>query len=467
MKALLPRNLPAAAALALLGGIALVPFAGIGAADAQPVVSAATTFEGVRANWVRRADLGPLARGFEVRVLREYAPAAPLLTPKPGDLYVYVNTGGSDTCALNRIDALNSNAHSRVSVIDGRSHALLASAELHDAMGPLQSTALSPDGRFAYVPAESEGAPVLFKVDALSLQPLKMLDVGGTVHHMQVWQDRYLLIDTVAAPGAAEGSGQATYLFDPETDTIIGGVGARGMGGTPYASWADPAHEFVYVLMEIAADATSTAFRSAGVPGAAPYWVAKVDPRDWSVVAEYPYPGLRSDWIQFDASGHHMFVNGSADDSLSKIDLANGALDWRTFTGVGPDGIELDATGKLVWIANKGENWKYHASRTLTVVNTDTGARVDTVIADGSGIDHIVLSPDGAEIWATASESGAVVVLDAATRKNLARIPMPGFGDPHGVVFVAYGADGVGRVVADQGDFHGGVDPRNGKPLGE
>jgi YVTN family beta-propeller protein len=100
-------------------------------------------------------------------------------------------------------------------------------------------------------------------------------------------------------------------------------------------------------------------------------------------------------------------------------------------------------------------------------VNTDTGARVDTVIADGSGIDHIVLSPDGAEIWATASESGAVVVLDAATRKNLARIPMPGFGDPHGVVFVAYGADGVGRVVADQGDFHGGVDPRNGKPLGE
>ncbi|MBW6505878.1 MAG: hypothetical protein K0B00_03915 [Rhodobacteraceae bacterium] len=465
MKTLLQKSLLSAVVFALLGGVALVPLVGGGSAGAQPIVSAATAFEGVRVNWVRRAENGPLGQAFEVRVLREYAPAAPVLAPKPGDLYVYVNTGGSDTCTLNRIDVLNSNAHSRVNVIDARSRALLASAELHDAIGPLQSTALSPDGRFAYVPAESEGAAVLFKVDALSLQPLKMLDIGGAVHQMQVWQDRYLLIDTIAAPGAADGEGHAVLLFDPETDTIIGGIGARGTGGMPYASWADPAHEFIYVLMEIASDATSAAFRSAGVAGAMPYWVAKVDPADWSVVAEFPYPGLRSDWIQFDASGHHMYVNGADDDSLSKLDLVNGTLDWRAFTGVGPDGIELDATGDLVWIANKGENWKYHASRTITVVNTGTGARVDTVVADGSGIDHIVLSPDGTEIWASASDSGAVVVLDATTRKNLARIPMPGFGDPHGVVFVAYGDDGAGRVVADQGDFHGGVDPRNGKPL--
>jgi DNA-binding beta-propeller fold protein YncE len=454
-------------AIALFGALAAFAFVPQHAAQAQHAANVAAPFNAWRAAWVRHADQGSLAGDFQVIELKTYAPGGPqVVVPKPGDLFVYVNTGGQDACGLARPDVFNLNAHSRVSVFNARTRELVGSQEMHDASGVLHASAVSPDGRFAYVPSDNGSSPVLFKVDALTLQPLKMLDVGGAIHHMQVWQDRYLLIDVYSPQESGSGEKHATFLLDPETDTVVGGIRAQGMGGYPYSAWADPAHEFIYFLMEPASDAvTSPEFQAGAIVGAVPFWVAKVDPKDWSVVAEYPYPGLRSNWIQFDANGSHMFVNGSADDSLSKIDIATGEMVWRAFTGAGPDGIELSADGTEVWIANRGANWKYHSGKTMTVVNAETGARIETVITEGSGINHIVLSPDGTEIWASAGDSGALIVVDALTRKNLARLPMPGFGDPHGVVFVAYDAEGNGRVVADQGDFHGGIDPRNGAPL--
>ena len=72
----------------------------------------------------------------------------------------------------------------------------------------MQTTALSPDGRYVYIigPSAQVAPPpgggmagnvlrspaTLLKVDAMTLQPIKQLAVGGRPHHAQVFQDRRL-----------------------------------------------------------------------------------------------------------------------------------------------------------------------------------------------------------------------------------------------------------------------------------
>ena len=77
------------------------------------------------------------------------------------------------------------------------------------------------DGYENYSPAAT-----LIKVDALTLQPIKALDIGGRIHHGQVFRDVMLIDMFGRAPG-----GLAIMLLDPETDEILGGVKDSDLGG--------------------------------------------------------------------------------------------------------------------------------------------------------------------------------------------------------------------------------------------
>ena len=74
-------------------------------------------------------------------------------------------------------------------------------------------------------------------------------------------------------------------------------------------------------------------------------------------------------------------------------------------------------------------------------------------------MDHVLLSPNGKEIWATSNGEGRILVYDAATREQTHVIDMPENGDAHGLIWVHYDSGGNSRVVRDQGGFHGGVNP--------
>lgn len=429
----------------------------------RELASLTTPFKEWSQSWVRKAKTGSLKSNFEVKVLKTYEESGRrLIDPSPGDLLVYVNTSNQNWGVVTRPNEDNTNKFSRVNVINARTKKLLGTMEMKDKPGRVHTSAVTPDGRYAYVPAGNDKDAVLFKVDALTLQPLKMLDVGGTIHHMQVFQDKYLLVDTF---GMNSPGGRAAFLLDPATDQIIGGIRTEALGGALYTVWPDPKQEYIYFLMEPAdVPGTSAVFLTGRVdPGH--YWVAKVDPKDWSVVREYPYASYRSDWIQFSADGKYMYLDGSLDDSLVKMSLETGEVVWKTDVGTGPYGIELTADGKEVWVTDKGESWKAHKGRTITVIEEKTGKWLDTIVPGGRGIDHLTLSPNGKEMWATSNDSGTVYVVDVATRQTIAEIPLPLFGDPHGVVFVHYNEQGTARVVADQGDFRAGVDPRNGKAI--
>ncbi|PKP69277.1 MAG: hypothetical protein CVT82_11595 [Alphaproteobacteria bacterium HGW-Alphaproteobacteria-4] len=435
-----------------------------------------TSFEQVRLNWVRKAQEGNIGRTFDVQVIQEWPVAAPIFTPEPGKVYVYENTGRGGH-ADRPPEEKNTNKSNRSVILDAATHKVIASVELPPELaGSVHSTGLSPDGKYIYeagpILTAPEGshdpAPApqgsILKIDALSLQPLKLFNVGGSLHHSQVIQDKWVLMDNFAT--RRETGGLDVMLLDPETDTILGGIRDEEMGGNVYTSWADPTGEYVYVLMEPSGFSGYSAAgqtRTADLRWIRPFWVSKVRLADWTVVQEYPYPGYRSNWIQFSPDNKFFYVDGSGDDKLIKINIETGEVVWSQATGPGPYGIEVNGDGTQVWAADKGETVSMFG-RTITVINAETGKHIST-LPGAYMVDHIILSPNGKEMWATSNGEGKLWIYDSDTRKLLDIVPMPGFGDAHGLTFVAYDDKGVGRVVADQGDFHGGVDPRNGKPL--
>ena len=176
----------------------------------------------------------------------------------------------------------------------------------------------------------------MLKVDALTLQPIKQLDVGGRTHHAQIFQDKYLLIDTfIASPGGLD-----VFLFDPETDQIIGGVRSEDLGGSSYTAYTD--NEFIYILMQPGNDGGMLDGAARVASGQAttslPYWVSKLDPETWEVVAEYPYSGFRGDWIIIDSDSDYLYVPAAGSANVSKINNSTGAIEWSTPTGIGPYG---------------------------------------------------------------------------------------------------------------------------------
>ena len=149
--------------------------------------------------------------------------------------------------------------------------------------GAVHTTVTSPDGRYVYIVGprpsgqqELTGGGIdpsrpawvgrlgtsatLIKVDALTLQPIAQIDIGGRLHHGQVFRD-YVLLDMF---GRDQG-GLALMLLDPDTDEIVGGILDRDLGGYAYTVWSDPDYEYIYALMEPAGYAPGRATGSTAV----------------------------------------------------------------------------------------------------------------------------------------------------------------------------------------------------------
>jgi DNA-binding beta-propeller fold protein YncE len=427
------------------------------------------SFDTVLEDWTRHARTGSLKGEYDVKVLATYEPGEQVFFPEADELYFYENVG---TNARRAPPGTTTATSTSVVVGNARTKEIIASREMpRELRGAVHTTVLSPDGRYIYIigpSSQSMGAPAgasrpgsvlrtpatMLKVDALTLQPIKQLAIGGRLHHGQIFQDRYLLMDTFIS----DPDGLDVFLFDPETDEIIGGVRSADLGTD---------NEFIYILMQPGGDGGAIGGANGVASGSLtvlrPYWVTKIDPTNWEVVAEYPYSGYRGDWIIIDSKSENIYIPASGSSNVTKINLGSGAVEWSAATGTGPYGGTLTADEKEIWISNKGEATGA-IGRTLTVVDTASGRPLETVFS-GYMSDHVLLSPNGKEMWVTSNGEGRIYVFDAATKEQLHVIDMPGRGDPHGLVWVKYDDDGSARVVRDQGGFHNGVHPARGKPL--
>ena len=194
-----------------------------------------------------------------------------------------------------------------------------------------------------------------------------------------------------------------------------------------------------------------------------PFWVAKIDPSNWEVVREYPLPGYRGTWGVVDSAREHLFVVMSGSSNLAKMDLGTGDVVSTRGTGGGPYGASLTADESEIWVASKGENMG-ELGRIISVLDASTGEFEATLFA-AYEIDHVLLSPNGRQMWATSNGEGRILVYDVASRELEHVIDMPQNGDAHGLVWVHYGASGGPPVVRDRGGFHGNVNPAAGRPL--
>lgn len=442
------------------------------------VVEQIADFQTVLDDWTRKANTGPLVKHYDVDVLGEYDPGEPVFEPEPGGLYFYENLDKPNFFYMPFADRSQPTANaSQVVVGDAITHEIIAAAEMPEFLsGQVHTTVMTGDGKYVYITGPSaEGAPEgnmeiiatasLVKVDALTLQPVKQLNIGGRLHHGQLFRDELILMDTFSRdPDALD-----IFLLDPATDEIVGGIQCEDLGGSCYTSFTDGNH--IYVLMQPAGYGPPAfsgiiggeSFVSGKRTVLRPYWVARLDPNTWEVLQEYPYPGYRGNWVDIDKNSEFMYVPAGGTSNVSKINIDTGEIVWVSGAGTGPYGGSLNLDETEFWTADKGEVTGFRG-RTVTVIDTETGHPVHTLLS-GYTVDHLLLAPNGKEMWGTANGENGIWVFNTETKENTDIIEMPGLGNPHGLVWVSYDDDGVGKVVRDQGGFHNGVDPYQGLAL--
>jgi hypothetical protein len=467
------------------------PDTGITAAEFEKIVMGLPTFNEIIKTWEQKAPKGNIAKMYDkMRVVKTFPAGKPKISPKKGDMYVYQVTGLSYDNPFQRPKDERITAKSiRVAVIDAIAKEVIAWNELPlDLKGNPHSSPVTGDGKYIYAggppltnfeevefdqsKADNTGctSPVcsaipttLVKIDTQTLEAVSVLTSPGRQHHGHVFRDDYMLLDTFIR----DDDGVDTYILDPATDSVVAGMRAEELGGSPYTSWVDHDNQHIYQLMEPAGygdrkvhDGYISAhwMKMNGVTALRPFCITKVkvsdDMKTWEVVKEYPY---------FSPDDKYMYITSGVRAIVTKISLDTGRQLWATPVGDGPYGVEITADGRQIWSANKGETtdmWGHD----ITIINAITGMR-EGLINTGWTTDHLILSPDGSEIWASANGSGKFYVYDVKTKEEKAVINMPGFGDPHGVPFVYYDEDGQGRLVVDQNGFHNGVDAQRGNPL--
>jgi mono/diheme cytochrome c family protein len=439
-------------------------------------VEAIETFESVQATWTRRANEGSVRSDYQTEVVATFDPGEPKFEPQPGKTYFYENIGTASTPSV-LFEGYRLPASNRIVVGDAETMEVIASYELPQNLRSVVHTSLmSPDGRYAYIIGARPGgdfdtttnlstSATLLKADALTLQPISQITIGGRLHHGQIFRD-YVMLDMFAR----DSDGLAIMLMDPDTDEVVAGVKDIDLGGYVYTAWTDKDYDYIYALMEPAGYAPG---RGTGMFAAIsmyqgrlmamrPFWIAKIDPDTWEVVQEYPIPGYRPNWLIVDSAKEHMYVINTMSNA-SKINIETGVIEWTNGTGIGPYGGSLNADETELWTADKGEA-AGHLGRTITVMDTNTGHAVETLYG-GYKVDHVLLSPNGKEMWATSNAEGRLYVYDEESKELLKIIDMPGNGDAHGLIWVHYDENGESRVVRDQGNFHGGINPATGNPL--
>ena len=438
-------------------------------------VEAIETFASVQETWTRRAREGDLTSHYQTEVIATFDPGEPKFTPEPGKTYFYENVGTTSSPSV-LYDGYVPPSSNQIVVGDAETKEIVASYMLPESLrATVHGTVMSPDGRYVYIvgarPGQADDVPTvnssatLIKADALTLQPIKQFTIGGRIHHAQAFRD-LVLIDMFAR----DPDGLGVFLLDPETDEVVGGITDVDLGGFAYTAWSDKDYEYIYALVEPAGYAPG---RATGMFAAVsmyqgrftalrPFWIAKIDPDTWEVLREYPIPGYRPNWLVVDSAKENMYVINSLSNA-AKINIDTGEVVWTNGTGIGPYGASLNIDETELWVADKGEG-AHHLGRTVTIIDTQTGHATETLYG-AYKVDHVLLDPTGTEMWATSNGEGRIYVYDAESRELTNIIDMPGNGDAHGLVWVHYDENGEPRVVRDQGNFHGGINPVLGNAL--
>ena len=401
----------------------------------------------------------PTAQKMGIRLLETHdAGGAPAYPVAAGDLLFFTNSGTSSG---------SKNLTNSVVVINARTKKPMAVSSLTSVFAKEYTShgiGLSYDAKYIYLPSiasitgpDGKVPNATLVLDARTLKLHQVIASGGPPHHVKLFRDwtgkhRVLVEDWTWSTPTMNGKG--IYELDPSEDNrVLAGLLPGEAHGSMYNTFSTPDGRYFYTSMP----APHVGELRNSVDG----WLAKIDMETWKLVQSIPtkpYPL----WTVFSKDGKWAWVTESGVDSVLKIQRGIGPKDKdkpvaEVKVGAGPYGMRLTMDDKELWVADKGE-FRPKSPGTITIIDTGSNTVKETLQTDCFSNDHIILSPDGQEMWATCNHSMEVVVLDAKTHAIKTRIPMPNLGDSHGGVFVAYtqGPNGMAaEVVSDQNGLQG------------
>ncbi|MEE8057054.1 MAG: c-type cytochrome, partial [Pseudomonadales bacterium] len=301
------------------------------------------------------------------------------------------------------------------------------------------------------------GQSTMIKIDAITLEPVALIKFVGTVHHGSGMGRHYknpksIWIDVFQED--PDGAGVA--IFDPDTLKVDCAIKYAALGKAQFFTQVHTTPVTAdYMMLQVTPvePYVGAAAVTMGDPlYLPPNFVAVIDLNHFTLQREIPTPPQIGGFTITDNNEEFMYNVSSGTDQLFKQDFKTGKLIWTARTGMGPYGVSLNHDHTEVWVADKGESVGYWGN-SLTVVDNETGKISARVQLPGYGVDHVIMSPNGKEIWATSNSSGQTYVIDTESKTVVNTITNYGRGSTHGVVFVYFEDGKTAKVIQDSHDY--------------
>jgi YVTN family beta-propeller protein len=160
----------------------------------------------------------------------------------------------------------------------------------------------------------------------------------------------------------------------------------------------------------------------------------------------------------------HIFAANMAANSMAVFERTEKPADWKLTTipvGKRPEGIDISADGKELWVAH---------SDAVSIIDIATKKVKETFNVQTKVSNKLTFTPDGKRVLISDNTGNELVVLDAATRKQIKRLKLGNKVtkfqvEPDGSrVYVANADDNVVvtidlKTFEEVGRFSTGIDP--------
>jgi len=274
--------------------------------------------------------------------------------------------------------------------------------------------AASPDGKTLYFSSEAEST--LDVVDGKSLAVTRKIPLSGRPNNITASKDgRRVYVAIVSEPGAIDVIDTSTFQ---KIKTIATKGGVHNVYLTPDGK---------YIVAGSIAGKLMTVID------------AKTEETTWTLATEGVRPitfetnpdgSTKRLFVQ--VSGFHGFVvvDFATHKEVARVTLPDIPQEQRatgTFQGAPSHGIAVTPDGKTLWVTSRMNRQVYAYS--LPDLKLLGGVGV------GNDPDWISITPDGKMIYVANAESNSVSAIDAAARKEVARIPV-GMGPKRNIAIV-------------------------------
>jgi YVTN family beta-propeller protein len=242
-------------------------------------------------------------------------------------------------------------------------------------------TAVSADGRTAYVANYNGGGNLISVIDLVSMTAKPPIDLGALRAPHGVW--------------FAAGK----LWFTAETNKVIGTY--------------DPAISAVDWVLGTGQNRTHMLIVT---PDGQRVFTSNVNSATVSII-ERTAPAARGGAA---AAGRNAGPGSPAGRGRGAGGRGGGQPDWNVTNvtvGLGAEGFDLSPDGKELWVGNAQDG-------TVSVVNAAEHRVTETIPANVTGANRLKFTPDGRHVLVSSLRQPDVIVLDVATRREVKRIPI-------------------------------------------